>query len=416
MISLKNTALFLGLTHIGQVFSLGWASKFRSAAVYDTDLQLLKNFKNGNITTEEPKLDKFYHKNKKKLLFLKKKEDIKYFKNIFFTYDTPLDSEGKPQIIKINKKLKEIINFVSPNTNLIILSQVPCGFCDNLFKNLCEKKNINLIYMVDTLIMGSALESFLRPSRLIFGINKKTKFFNNFKKFSCPIFFLKFQEAELVKISINLYLFTNVTFANCMDYYCREKNFKFRDINKAIKLDKRIGINSYLNPSLGISGGHLERDLFTTTSSTKNNYVKIFYNALKKVNDSRFNLLVSSYNSRKLLVNFNKIIWIGVSYKKDSFSIKNSPFLKFQNFLKKERKVLNSYDSIYDISNLNYQISSLFFLKKKKKYLLIYNYSNDKDKKNLKNTLSKNKNIICLDISLNNSLFKKNFQNYENLL
>jgi UDPglucose 6-dehydrogenase len=263
--------------------------------------------------------------------------------------------------------------------------------------------------------MGRELESFLKPERLIFGNNKKVKFLNNFKKFNCPIFFLKPQEAELVKISVNLYLFTNVTFANCMDYYCREKNFKFKDINEAIKLDKRIGINSYLNPSLGISGGHLERDLFTTISSTNNNYVRIFYNALKKVNDSRFHLLINSYNSHKLPVNFDKIIWIGLSYKKDSFSIKNSPFLKFFNYLKKEKKVLNSYDSIYDISNLNYKITSPFSLNKKKKYLLIYNYSNNKDKINLKKILKKNKNIFCLNISLNTFFFKKNFQNYENL-
>lgn len=415
MTALKNTTLFLGLTHIGQVFSLGWASKFGYAAVYDTDFLLLKKFKSGNLTIEEPSLNKFYYKNKKKLLFLEKKKDIKCFKNIFFTYDTPLDSQGKPEIKKIIQKLREIITYLSPNTNLIILSQVHAGFCDDFFKNVCEKRRINLIYMVDTLIMGKALESFLKPQRLIFGINKKAKFLNNFKKFNCPIFFLKFKEAELVKISINLYLFANVTFANCMDYYCREKNFKFKDINEAIKLDKRIGINSYLNPSLGISGGHLERDLFTTIGTTNNHYVKIFYNALKKVNDSRFDLLINFYNSHKSLVNFDKIIWIGLSYKKDSFSIKNSPFLKFLNYLKKEKRVLNLYDSIYDTSNLNYKITSPFSLNKKKKYLLIYNYSNNKDKKNLKKILNKNKNIFCLNISLNTSLYKKNFQNYENL-
>jgi hypothetical protein len=73
VILLKNTFLFLGLTHIGQVFSLGWASKFGSAAVYDTDFLLFNKLKSGNLTIEELSLKKFYYKNKKKLSFLEKK-------------------------------------------------------------------------------------------------------------------------------------------------------------------------------------------------------------------------------------------------------------------------------------------------------------------------------------------------------
>jgi hypothetical protein len=56
--------LFFGLTHIGQVFSLGWAHKFKNAAVYDDDINLLSNFKNGHLTSEEPDLNFFFKKNK----------------------------------------------------------------------------------------------------------------------------------------------------------------------------------------------------------------------------------------------------------------------------------------------------------------------------------------------------------------
>ena len=408
--------LFFGLTHIGQVFSLGWAHKFKNVALYDNDINLLSNFKNGNLTSEEPDLNFFFKQNKKKIFFVDKKSEIKKFKNVFFTFDTPLNYKGEPIQEIVNQKLIDTIKLLSPNTNLILLSQVYSGFTDNFYKHFCKKRKINLIYMVDTLIMGKSFDSFLKPKRLIFGIKKKVKFLDVFNKFNCPVFFLDFQQAEMVKISINLYLFASVTFANCLDYYCREKNFKFRDITTPIKLDDRIGLNSYLNPSLGISGGHLERDLFTTLISVKNNYVKNFFEVLKKINNSRFDLLKNILFKKILLKNYSKIIWFGPSYKKESFSIKNSSYLKILNFLKKMDKELYCHDSIHKIFFLKNNIINPFVFKKKKNYLLIYNYSNSEIKNKIKNVIKKNKNIECLNISYNDFIYTRNLKNYINIL
>merc|ERR1712127_846408 len=93
----------------------------------------------------------------------------------------------------------------------------------------------------------------------------------------------------------NLFLFNSVTYANMMDSYCRQFDFKFSDINESIKSDKRIGINSYISPSLGISGGHLERDVYTVIKTSNNPIIKkIFFN-LREVNNNRINLLFAKF-------------------------------------------------------------------------------------------------------------------------
>ena len=105
--------------------------------------------------------------------------------------------------------------------------------------------------MAETLIMGNVLSRFTKPERLIFGTENKNKFFYNLlKKFECEIFVLSLKEAEMVKIAVNLFLLTSVTYSNAMDYYCRQFGFKFSKINAAIRTDKRIGKYSYLSPSL----------------------------------------------------------------------------------------------------------------------------------------------------------------------
>ena len=57
----------LGLTHIGQVFSIGWSENFYGCSVFDFNKKLLNKFKNSKLTDEEPNLKKFIIEIKKNL-------------------------------------------------------------------------------------------------------------------------------------------------------------------------------------------------------------------------------------------------------------------------------------------------------------------------------------------------------------
>ena len=59
---------------------------------------------------------------------------------------------------------------------------------------------------------------------------RKNKIFikKYFKKFKCKKYLYNIEEAELLKIAININLFFNVTFANIMDEYSRSKNINFQ--------------------------------------------------------------------------------------------------------------------------------------------------------------------------------------------
>ena len=61
----KNFPLFLGLSHIGQVFSIGWSKKIGKCAVFDFNTDSLKNYKNQNFSNEERNL-KYINLKKKK--------------------------------------------------------------------------------------------------------------------------------------------------------------------------------------------------------------------------------------------------------------------------------------------------------------------------------------------------------------
>jgi len=65
-----DTPLFCGLTHLGQVFSIGWNLKFGNSSVFDFNKKNFQNFKNNNLTQEEPELKKNFRLNKKNFFFI----------------------------------------------------------------------------------------------------------------------------------------------------------------------------------------------------------------------------------------------------------------------------------------------------------------------------------------------------------
>jgi len=139
-----------------------------------------------------------------------------------------------------------------------------------------------------------------------------------------------------------LLLATTITTSNILSDLCEINRADWRDIIPAIKLDKRIGKFSYINPGLGISGGNIERDIVTTIKLSKK---KIPSNILLKSllqNSKHMKGWVYRLIKRNRLVNLDKksnIGIIGAVYKENTNSIKNSPFLELVKKINKVDKI-----------------------------------------------------------------------------
>jgi nucleotide sugar dehydrogenase len=397
-----NVPLFFGLSHLGQVFSLCWAKKIGNCYVYDNNKKTLNLFKKQKYTIEEPNLNKL---NLNKIKFLKKFEDIKNFKYIFFTLDTPLNiKNGKPELKKIYENLEKILNLkFKEKTYLIISSQINPEVIDNLKKKIHISKNIKIFYLVDTLKMGEALDKFLKPDQIIIGGDKyeKKNILKLFKKFKTKKFYVDLNEAIITKMAINIYLSFSVTFANFIDDLCRQYKSNYFKIINPLKNDNRIGQNSYINPSLGFSGGHLERDLFYLRKISKNKVVKKTITNILNFNDKAINKLkVKNFIKKKKIIN---TLVVGKSYKKNSFSEVNSIFNKLNKKFK-----LNFYDDIFfKYNNPKKKLIELI----KKNDLIIYNYSSIETINKILN-LSKKHNKEIINISYK----RLNSQKYRNLI
>ena len=94
---------------------------------------------------------------------------------------------------------------------LVILSQVPPGFTRAL-----PLPPAQLYYQVETLVFGRAVERATKPERYIVGCADPRsplprRFATFLEAFGCPILPMRYESAELAKISINICLVASIT-------------------------------------------------------------------------------------------------------------------------------------------------------------------------------------------------------------
>ncbi len=141
---------------------------------------------------------------------------------------------------------------------------------------------------------------------------------------------MRYESAELAKISINCCLVASVTVANTLAELCERIGADWCEIVPALKLDARIGADAYLAPGLGIAGGNLERDLATVdaasrrTIGTDAGVIRAFVanSAIGGLGAAHAARGGAGARSRMPLIGI-----LGLAYKENTHSTKNSPSL-----------------------------------------------------------------------------------------
>lgn len=348
---------FVGMSHLGLNYAVATAKKNFKVICYDENKNTIDILNKKKIPIFEKDLEKNLRSHFCNLKFSNNLSELNSCDVIYISKDVDTKINGKSDLLNIKKLIKKTITFLNKKANLIILSQVPPGFC-----RLINWPKDQLYYQVETLIFGQALSRALNPERIIVGSNSKEtiikksylKILNSFK---CSLIQMNYESAELAKISINMYLISTVTTTNVLSEVCEKIGGDWKDISESLKLDQRIGKHAYLNPGLGISGGNLERDLYTLNKlQVFNSLNHRFTLELKNKSIERkkwiLNLLIKNFK-------FKRISILGLAYKVDTHSIKNSPAIYLM------KKLTNCKIKVYDpvVKKVNFFSKNVEFCK-----------------------------------------------------
>lgn len=318
---------FAGMTHLGLVSGVSAAEKKFQVICFDADRDKVKALNQGILTISEPQLNELVFKNKSQILFTDDVADLKKCDIVYVAPDVATDDFGKSDLANIDALLNLTFDATRNETVIVVLSQVPPGFTRRQVRT-----GRTLYYQVETLVFGRAVERALYPERYIIGcIDSGQALSVTYESFlaayDCPILKMRYESAELAKISINMCLVASVSTANTLAELCEKIGADWSEIVPALKLDKRIGQYSYLTPGLGIAGGNLERDLVTIRNfadefGTDAGVVKSCIANSNHRRDWPLRLLhevILKKNSKAIVG-----VW-GLAYKQNTDSIKNSP-------------------------------------------------------------------------------------------
>ncbi len=324
------TVGFAGMTHLGINSAVATAARGFDVLGFDHDAALVERLNRHEMPIVEPDLNELVSANAKRLRFSATPGDLATCDIVYIAADVPTDDHGKSNLAPIRDLIASVIKQMNDKAILVVLCQVPPGFT----RSLTTIAHDRLYYQVETLIFGRAVDRALNPERFIVGCAApespiEPRFNAVLEAFKCPILPMRYESAELAKISINFCLVASVTVANTLAEVSEAIGADWSEIAPALKLDKRIGPHSYLAPGLGISGGNLERDLRTVldiaeTKHTDTGMIEAWIANSQYRKDWPWRTL----DTHVLKANPKaRISVLGLAYKENTASTKNSPSL-----------------------------------------------------------------------------------------
>lgn len=321
---------YAGMSHLGLNTLAAAAARGLHVAGFDPDAAHIEALKAGELTIDEPLLQETLQENAFRIDFDHRTAIFEGCDVAVIALDVPTDDAGLSDLAPLMRLIQRVDAALPADRPLVILSQVPPGFC----RNLALVSGRPLYYQVETLVFGQAVDRALNPERFIIGLDDPStpllpKFQAYLEAFDCPILPMRYESAELAKISINCCLVASISTANMLAELSEAAGADWSEIAPALKLDKRIGPHAYLQPGLGIAGGNLERDLRTVSTlaaryGTDAKLTKAWTGNSAYRRDWVLRLL-----HRKVFPVYptpRLAIW-GLAYKKDTNSVKNSPSL-----------------------------------------------------------------------------------------
>src|SRR6266480_2828454 len=352
---------FIGLSHLGIVYSLATAAKGFEVLGFDPDPALCAGLSAGTLPVSEPGLEELFHSHRSRVRFSAEASDLTKCDLVFFSLDVPTDQANQSDLQPLRKLVDQVAGYVSPEATVVILCQVPPGFTRSLNRSLTARGirfRSHLFYQVETLVFGGAVERALRPERFIVGVEDPkaqlpSVYSGWLNAFGCPVLTMRWESAELAKIAINMFLVASVSTTNTLAELCERIGADWSEIALALRLDRRIGPHAYLSPGLGIGGGNLERDLSTVerlaeSSQTDTGIVDAFiHNSLHR-REWAARTLRRAFQTHGIDAGAAAVAVWGLAYKENTDSIKNSPSLVFISSVPECRKL--AYDPAVRLS------------------------------------------------------------------
>jgi UDPglucose 6-dehydrogenase len=262
-----------------------------------------------------------------------------------------VDENDEVDLSGIFATVEQISHQIPENTIIVVSSQIPVGTCEALaasLRSLNPQLRFGIAYVPENLSLGQAIERFLRPDLLVFGVDSDDTMAKVEALFS-PIPAVRvrmdLRSAEMTKHAINAYLATCISLGNELANLCDEVGVDALRVAEALKLEGRVSPKAPLLPGLGFAGGTLARDIKVLINlAEQHHYPAPFLNgvlALNRLQNAtvvhRLEKLVGSLRAKTIGV-------LGLTYKPGTSTLRRSAAVEIIRNIVSRGATVRAYD------------------------------------------------------------------------
>ena len=347
--SKKATISVIGLGYVGLPLSLALSkAKFKVFGI-DNNVERVKLLKNRISYISTIKNSQIRKLDNKKFIPTNNFEEILNSDVIIICVPTPIDSRKKPNMKYVKNVVKQIDKYVKKFQTIIFECTSYPGTTEEYFLPLLKKKKFHvgkdffLGYSPEREDPGNENYSILKNnlSKVVSGYSESCRNIVKaiYEQVSNEVYLCNdIKTAEFTKLLENIYRSVNIGLINELHTVCKKMNINIFDAINAAKT-KPFGFNSFY-PGPGVGGHCIPVDPYFLTYKAKQLGINTkFIKLAGKINDDRPNEI-----SREILnyIKKNKlkknILIMGITYKKNSDDLRESPILKVYNLLNKKMK------------------------------------------------------------------------------
>tara|TARA_Y100000590_G_scaffold457372_1_gene609865 strand:- start:39 stop:1343 length:1305 start_codon:yes stop_codon:yes gene_type:complete len=349
----------IGTGYVGLVTGLCFAEFGFDTVCVDKNLNRLEGLKKFKSPFSEPGLDDLLLKHLKvtKQFSLSENigESVKNADVVFITVGTPSKRlEKDADLTSVYQVAKEISENISTYKVIVTKSTVPVGTTRKI-KEIISKKilieKFDVVSNPEFLREGSAINDFMRPDRIVIGIeNKKAE--EVMKEVYRPLYFqgipiisTSIETSEIIKYASNSFLATKIAFINEVADLCEVTGADIQDVTKAMGIDKRIG-SKFLNAGPGYGGSCFPKDVKAFSLTAKKNDIRLsIIDAVDSSNESRPKKIAMKIKKRfKNDIKELSLGILGLSFKPNTDDIRDSTSLIIADELLKSGAKIKCFD------------------------------------------------------------------------
>jgi len=302
----------IGTGYVGLVTGTCFAESGVKVVCVDNDLKKIQLLKSGKVPIFEPGLDSMLIHNleKGRLHFT---DDISEATDgaevIFIAVGTPPGEDGSADLKHVLEVASNIGKFIKHYVVVATKSTVPVGTAEkvrSIIKNQLEVRKSDISFDIasnpEFLKEGSAVEDFLKPQRIIVGVdNEKAgeimkRLYMPFLLNNRPVIFMDIPSAELTKYAANAMLATRISFINEIANLCELLGADINNVRKGIGSDSRIG-NRFIYPGSGYGGSCFPKDVKAILKTALDlNYELKVISAVERANEYQKKVVLNKIN------------------------------------------------------------------------------------------------------------------------